>query len=204
VGIERGASPNVVHHEGRLTREQRRVAFGFTGVTVLFTGLSASGKSTIASGVEESLVRCHRPAFLLDGDNLRHGLSGDLGFTEADRQENVRRAGHVARMFAESGTVALLALISPYAADRHFIRALHEEDGLPFIEVFLNTPLEVCEERDPKGLYARARAGELTGFTGIDSDYEPPDHADLVLHPAAGTINEQVELVMDLIARTSG
>jgi bifunctional enzyme CysN/CysC len=199
VGIEGGASPNVVHHEGRLTREQRKAAFGFTGATVLFTGLSASGKSTIASGVEESLVRRRRPAFLLDGDNLRHGLSGDLGFSEADRQENVRRAGHVAAMFAQSGTVALLALISPYAADRQFIRTLHEADGLPFFEVFLNTPIEVCEQRDPKGLYAKARAGQLSGFTGIDSDYEPPDQADLVLHPAAGTINEQVDRVVALL-----
>ena len=118
VGDDQDVSPNVVRHEGRLTRAQRKAAFGFTGATVLFTGLSASGKSTIASGVEEALVAQRRPAFLLDGDNLRHGLSGDLGFSEADRQENMRRAGQVARMFAESGTVALLALISPFAADR--------------------------------------------------------------------------------------
>lgn len=190
---------DVVYHEGRLTREQRKKAFGFTGATVLFTGLSASGKSTIAGGVEEALIRRRRPAFLLDGDNLRHGLSGDLGFSEGDRHENVRRAGHVASMFAESGAVALLALISPFAADRVMIRAIHEEMGLPFAEVFLNTPLEVCEERDPKGLYARARAGDLPGFTGIDGVYEQPTDAELILEPGSGSIAEQIALVIALV-----
>jgi adenylyl-sulfate kinase len=182
-----------------MTREQRKEAFGFTGATVLFTGLSASGKSTIASGVEEAFIRAGRPAFLLDGDNLRHGLSGDLGFSETDRHESLRRAGHVASMFAESGALALLALISPYERDRCMIRTMHDDLRLPYAEVFLNTPLEVCEQRDPKGLYARARAGELSAFTGIDSAYERPTAAELVLEPGSGSIAEQVAKVIDLV-----
>ena len=168
------ASPNVVLQGGRLTRERRYAALGTQGATVLFTGLSGSGKSTIAAGVEEAFVNVGRPAFMLDGDNLRHGISGDLGFSDKDRQENVRRAGEVARMFAEAGAVALISIISPCAGDRQLIRALHEDNGLPFYEVFMDTPLEECERRDVKGLYARARAGQLPGFTGIGSDYETP------------------------------
>ncbi len=144
------------------------------GGTVLFTGLSGSGKSTLAAAVEEALVNRGRPAFMLDGDNLRHGLNGDLGFSDRDRTENVRRAGEVARMFAESGRSALIALISPFAADRHLIRTLHTEAGLPFIEVFVDTPLEECERRDPKGLYAGPGPGQLPGFTGIDSTTRCP------------------------------
>ena len=127
-----------------------------------------------------------RPAFLLDGDNLRHGINGDLGFSDDDRKENVRRAGEVARMFAESGSLALIALICPFAEDRRLIRMLHEDVGLPFLEVFVDTPLEECERRDPKGLYARARAGQLPGFTGIDAEYEAPAAPDLVLSPSVG------------------
>jgi bifunctional enzyme CysN/CysC len=193
------ASPNVVLQGGRLSRERRFATLGTTGVTVLFTGLSGSGKSTIAAGVEEALVVGGRSAFMLDGDNLRHGISGDLGFSEKDRQENVRRAGEVGKMFAESGAVALISIISPCAGDRQLIRTIHEEAGLHFLEVFMDTPLEECERRDVKGLYARARAGQLPGFTGIDSEYEVPDNSDLVLRPQSGTINEQVAKVLLLI-----
>ncbi len=193
------ASPNVVLHAGQLTRERRYAALGTAGATVLFTGLSGSGKSTIAAAVEEDLVNRGRPAFMLDGDNLRHGICGDLGFSDKDRTENVRRAGEVAKMFAESGSVALISLISPCAADRSVIRTLHEEAGLPFIEVFLDTPMEECERRDPKGLYARARAGQLPGFTGIDGTYEKPEDAELVLQPESGTIAEQAGLVISLL-----
>ena len=195
------ASPNVVREGGRLTRERRFAALGTRGGTILFTGLSGSGKSTIASGVEEAFVHSGRPAFMLDGDNLRHGICGDLGFSEKERQENVRRAGEVAKMFAEAGTLALVSIISPCDADRRRIRAIHEEADLAFAEVFMDTPLEVCEERDPKGLYARARAGQLPGFTGIDQPYERPEHPDLVLGPAAGSVHEQVAAVISLVER---
>jgi bifunctional enzyme CysN/CysC len=190
------ASANVVRHEGRLTREERYQALGARGATVLLTGLSGSGKSSVAAAVEEILVRRGQPAYMLDGDNLRHSLCGDLGFSDEDRVENVRRAGAVAQLFAESGAVALLALISPDAAARDNLKVLHEEAGLPFLEVFVNTPLEVCEERDPKGLYARARAGELAGFTGIDAPYEAPTHPDLELTPEDGSVTEQAARVV--------
>jgi bifunctional enzyme CysN/CysC len=193
------ASPNVVLHGGRLTRDRRVASLGTTGATVLFTGLSGAGKSTIAAAVEEAYVVSGRPAYMLDGDNLRHGICGDLGFSERDRKENVRRAGEIARMFAEAGTLALISIISPCAEDRGLIRALHEQAGLPFMEVFMDTPLEECERRDPKGLYARARAGQLPGFTGIDSSYEPPEDAELVLNPASGSVGEQASQVLAML-----
>ena len=193
------ASPNVALEGGKLARERRFAALGTSGATVLFTGLSGSGKSTIAAGVEEAFVTTGRPAFMLDGDNLRHGICGDLGFSEKDRMENVRRVGEVAKMFAESGALALISIISPRAADRLLIRRLHVEASLPFLEVFLDTPLEECERRDPKGLYVRARAGQLPGFTGIDSEYEVPEDAELVLRPSSGTIPEQISLVLSLV-----
>src|SRR6202020_2867647 len=194
------ASPNVVRHEaGRLSRLERFAALGARGGTVLFTGLSGAGKSTLAAGVEEAFVRTGRPAFLLDGDNLRHGLNADLGFSDQDRTENVRRAGEVAAMFAEAGTLALIALICPFEQDRRLIRTLHEQAGLLFAEVFVDTSLEECERRDAKGLYARARAGQLPGFTGIDSAYEAPANPDLVVGPDAGSLSEQVSLVLGLL-----
>jgi bifunctional enzyme CysN/CysC len=193
------ASPNVVRHGQRLARPDRIAALGTAGATLLFTGLSGAGKSTLAAGVEEAFVNRGRPAFLLDGDNLRHGLNGDLGFSDRDRTENVRRAGEVACMFAESGTLALIALICPFADDRRLIRGLHEEAGLPFAEIYVSTSLQECERRDPKGLYARARAGQLPGFTGIDSDYEVPSDPNLILGPDAGTVSEQVSRVLELV-----
>jgi adenylyl-sulfate kinase len=176
-------SPNVTWQAGAASRERRREALGHEGATVWFTGLPASGKSTIAVGVEERLLAAGRSAYLLDGDNLRHGLNGDLGFDAAARTENVRRAAEVARLFADAGTVALVSLVSPYEADRAAARKLHAEDGLRFVEVFVNTPLEECERRDPKGLYARARAGKLSGFTGVDDPYEAPSSPDVELAP---------------------
>jgi bifunctional enzyme CysN/CysC len=194
------ASPNVVRHEdGRLSRLERFSALGTSGATLLFTGLSGAGKSTVAAGVEEAFVRTGRPAFLLDGDNLRHGLNADLGFSDRDRTENVRRAGEVAAMFAEAGALALIALICPFAEDRQLIRSLHEQAGLPYVEVFVDTSLEECERRDPKGLYARARAGQLPGFTGIDSEYEVPAEPHLVLGPDSGSLAEQVSKVLELM-----
>lgn len=138
-----------------------------------------------------------RPAYLLDGDNLRHGINAGLGFSAADRRENVRRAGEVARLFADAGMVAVVSLISPYRADRDLVRAVHQRDGLPFVEVFVDTPLAVCEERDPKGMYAKARAGEITGFTGIDDPYEAPFTPDLVLRPEDGDAARQAAAILD-------
>ena len=186
MGDQEGTSPDVVWHPTTLGRDERAGALGHRGATIWFTGLSGSGKSTVAAACERLLVAEGRPAYLLDGDNLRHGLNGDLGFSAGDRDENVRRVAEVARLFADAGVVALVPLISPYRAARARARALHEAAGVSFLEVFVDTPLEVCEERDPKGLYAKARAGELTGMTGIDDPYEAPESPDLVLIPDDG------------------
>jgi bifunctional enzyme CysN/CysC len=145
-------------------------------------------------------VTAGRPAFVLDGDNLRHGLNGDLGFDEAARCENVRRTAHVARLLAESGTIALVSLVSPYARDREEAIAIHAAVDLPFIEVFVDAPLELCERRDPKGLYARARAGELAGLTGVDAPYEPPTQADLVLRSGEESVEAAVGRVTQVLA----
>lgn len=191
------ASPNVVWQAGGVSRDQRWSALSVHGATVWFTGLSGSGKSTVAAEVERLLLAERQPATLLDGDNLRHGLNADLGFTAADRTENVRRAGAVAQLFAEAGSVALVPVISPYAADRDRVRAAHEAAGLPFVEVFVDTPIEECERRDVKGLYAKARAGEITGFTGIDDPYEAPVAAELILRPTDGTPAQQAARVIE-------
>jgi bifunctional enzyme CysN/CysC len=196
-GSER--SPNVRWQGSRVTREGRREALGHGGATLWFTGLPGAGKSTVAAAVEERLLQIGRPAFMLDGDNLRHGLNGDLGFDEGARAENVRRTAHVARLLAESGTVALVSLVSPYAADRRAAAALHEADELEFIEVFVDAPLELCEQRDPKGLYARARAGELSSMTGVGAPYEPPADPDLKLGSGGETVEQEVEQVMALL-----
>jgi bifunctional enzyme CysN/CysC len=195
-----GRSPNVVWQGSRVTRERRWSTLGQQGATVWFTGLPGAGKSTIAAAVEESLIAAGQPAFLLDGDNLRHGLNGDLGFDERARTENVRRTAHVARLLAESGTIALVSLVSPYAADRENAAALHAADELPFIEIFVDAPLELCEERDPKGLYARARAGELAGLTGVGAPYEAPANPDLVLQTCDERIDACAACVLELLA----
>jgi bifunctional enzyme CysN/CysC len=176
----------VVWHASHIDREARAAGTGQRGATVWLTGLSGSGKSTVAVALEALLVGRGQAAYVLDGDNLRHGLNGDLGFSSEDRSENVRRVGEVARLFADAGVVALVPLISPYRADRDRARAAHVAAGVPFVEVFVDTPIEVCEQRDPKGLYARARAGEITGFTGIDDPYEAPDSPELRLVPDHG------------------
>jgi len=188
-------SDNVVWHHGAVTRSDRP----FRGATVWFTGLSGSGKSSVAVEVERAIVAAGRAAYLLDGDNVRHGLNADLGFSAADRSENIRRIGEVARLFADAGVVALVPVISPYRADRDRVRGIHEAVGLPFVEVFVDTPLAVCEARDPKGLYARARAGEITGFTGVDDPYEPPERPDLRLTPADGEPAAQAARVLALL-----
>jgi adenylyl-sulfate kinase len=193
-------SPNVRWQRSALSRERRWEALGRSGATLWFTGLPAAGKSTIAGAVEERLVLGGCPAFLLDGDNLRHGLNGDLGFDEDARGENVRRTAHVARLLAESGSIALVSLVSPYAADRDAAAALHAAADLAFVEVFVDAPLALCKQRDPKGLYARASSGELLDMTGVDSPYERPERPDLVLSSGEETVPEAVGRVMDLLA----
>jgi adenylyl-sulfate kinase len=173
------ASPNVVWHEGALGAADRRGWLGAAGATVWFTGLPASGKSTLAAALEARLVESGRPAYLLDGDNLRHGVSSDLGFSEDDRRTNICRVGEVAALFADAGAVAIAALVSPFRAERCSVREKHARNGLHFVEVFVDTPLATCVSRDPKGLYARAQAGEIHNMTGIDDPYEPPQPPDV-------------------------
>jgi adenylyl-sulfate kinase len=173
----------VCWQQGAVSRSERWQALEACGATVWLTGLPSSGKSTLGAALEHRLVEQGSNAYLLDGDNLRHGISSDLGFSRLDRERNVRRVGELARLFADSGAIALVALVSPYEATRVQVRERHEREGLPFVEVFLNTPLWLCVERDPKGLYARALGGELERFTGIDDPYEAPQRADLELTP---------------------
>jgi bifunctional enzyme CysN/CysC len=186
-------------HPSSLDRDYRWTATGQRGATIWFTGLPASGKSTIAVAVERALVESGQVAYLLDGDNIRHGLSDDLGFSAGDRAENIRRVGHLTRLFADAGVVALASLVSPLKSDREIARALNNAAKLPFIEVYVSTPRSECEKRDPKGLYARARAGELKGLTGVDAPYEPPENPDLVLDTTGADIDELVGKVIDLL-----
>jgi bifunctional enzyme CysN/CysC len=191
-------SPNVVWERGTATREDRWAALGQGGATVWLTGLPSSGKSAIAAALEARLVADGHGAYLLDGDNVRHGLSGDLGFDAGSRAENARRAGEAARMMADAGLIVLVALVSPYADHRQRVRRRHADEGLPFVEIHVDTPLEVCEQRDPKGLYRRARAGTLPGLTGIDDPYEAPVEPDLLLDGTA-PIEESVSALESLL-----
>jgi adenylyl-sulfate kinase len=175
---------NVCWHEGLVDRAARWAHLRQRGATVWFTGLSGSGKSTVAAAVEQRLVESHRWAYRLDGDNLRHGVCSDLGFSRDDRAENARRVAELALLFADSGSVALVCLVSPYAADRLHARALHEEAGIDFLEIFVNTSIEECARRDVKGLYAKARGGALANLTGVGSPYEPPPAPDVELTEA--------------------
>ncbi|BBW99083.1 hypothetical protein MMOR_00200 [Mycolicibacterium moriokaense] len=188
-------------HPSSLDRGHRWKATGQRGATIWFTGLPASGKSTIAVAVERALVEAGDVAYLLDGDNIRHGLSDDLGFSPGDRAENIRRVGHLTRLFADAGVVALASLVSPLKSDREIARALNDAAKLPFIEVYVATPVEECAKRDPKGLYARARAGELKGLTGFDAPYEAPESPDLVLDTTGADIDGLVKQVVDLLNR---
>jgi bifunctional enzyme CysN/CysC len=192
-------SSNVVWHAGAISPDDRAAALGHRGATVWLTGLSGSGKSTVAVELERRLVAAGRPAYILDGDNLRHGLNADLGFSDDDRRENVRRVGEVARLMADAGIVALVPVISPFRDGRDAVRTAHAVAGVPFVEVFVDTPIEECERRDPKGLYAKARRGELTGFTGIDSTYEAPLAPEVVLRPADGDADAQAQKVLALL-----
>jgi adenylyl-sulfate kinase len=179
-------SANVIWQDATVDRARRWRALGQQGATVWFTGLPGAGKTTIATAVEARLIDMGRCAYRLDGDNLRHGVCSDLGFSKSDRETNVGRVGEMARLFADAGTVALVALVSPYADCREKVRELHERDGLTFTEVFVNTSVEECARRDPKGLYARARNGSLDGLTGVDAPYERPRAPEVELTPEIG------------------
>ncbi|KAI9800342.1 MAG: hypothetical protein M1825_004112 [Sarcosagium campestre] len=189
---------NITWHASALTRTERAQLRKQRGFTVWFTGLSASGKSTIATALEQHLLHKGLAAYRLDGDNVRFGLNRDLGFSERDRNENIRRIGEVAKLFADSSTIALTAFISPYKADRQVVRDLHaaaaERGGepIPFIEVFVDLPVEVAEQRDPKGLYKKARAGEIKEFTGVSAPYEAPDKAEITVHTDQISVEEAV------------
>ncbi len=193
---------NLTWHDGNVTREERQACLQQKGATLWFTGLSGSGKSTVAVALEQVLVQRGHASYRLDGDNIRMGLNKNLGFSAEDRTENIRRIGEVCKLFADSGMITLSSFISPYVADRDAVRALHDEDGLDFIEVYVQVPLEVAEERDPKGLYKKARAGEIKGFTGIDDPYEEPSKAEIVLPTHELSVEESVlKLLEELESR---
>ncbi len=198
---------NITWHEGHVGREERQALLKQRGATVWFTGLSGSGKSTLAFTVEHALVQRGHLAYVLDGDNIRHGLNKNLGFSAEDREENIRRIGEVAKLFADAGLVVLTSFISPYVRDRNQARKLHEEAGLPFIEVFVNTPIAVCENRDPKGLYKKARAavaqGKGMGFTGVDDPYEPPPAPELTISAETMTPQEAAVVVLEYLEAQS-
>ena len=196
---------NITWHAGNVTREDRTALLGHRGCTVWMTGLSACGKSTIAVALEKRLLENRVASYVLDGDNIRHGMNKNLGFSAADRAENIRRIGEVAKLFADAGVVVIASFISPYRADRDNARKLHEDAKLEFIECHVNTPIEICEQRDPKGLYKKARAavaaGKGMGFTGVDDPYEAPLKPELVLPAGEKSLDECVALVFNELAR---
>lgn len=194
---EKKTSSNVVWHQATIDRKMREQLNGHKGAILWFTGLSGAGKSTLAHAVEDALHQMGVRTYVLDGDNIRHGLCGDLGFSDADRVENIRRIGEVAKLFLEAGTVALTAFISPFRADRDRVRAL-VEDG-DFFEIYCKCDLSVCEYRDPKGLYKKARAGQIPEFTGISSPYEAPENAEIVVDTGAQTLDESVAAVLAVL-----
>ncbi len=195
--VSDATSDNVVWHSGQVTRVDREARLGQKAGTVWFTGLSGSGKSTVAVEVERRLAADGRLCYRLDGDNLRHGLNGDLGFSEADRTENIRRTGEVCRLLVDAGVIVLASFVSPFRADRDQVRAMHAAAGMPFLETYVEVPLEVAESRDPKGLYAKARAGEIKGFTGIDQPYEAPETPEIVVNTAELSVEDAAAKVID-------
>lgn len=190
---------NIVWHKQSVTREIRENANGHKGCVLWYTGLSGSGKSTVANEVEKKLLDLGAKSYLLDGDNVRHGLNSDLGFTKEDREENIRRIGEVAKLFADSGTITGVAFISPYRADRKKARDIAEKAGLDFLEIYVKCPLSVCEKRDPKGLYKKARSGEIKNFTGLDAPYEEPTDCELTIVSSEAAPEELAEKVIELL-----
>lgn len=187
-------SDDVVWHNTTVTLQERMSLKKQKPVVLWFTGLSGSGKSTVANAVESKLLSLGKHSYLLDGDNVRHGLNKDLGFSDSDRIENIRRIGEVAKLFVDSGSIVLTAFISPFVSDRDQARNLVEKGQ--FLEVFVDTPLEVCEQRDPKGLYKKARAGEIKNFTGIDSSYEAPSNPEIHVETAGKTVEECADIIV--------
>jgi len=190
---------NIVWHQGAVTREDRAQLNGHRGCTVWLTGLSGSGKSTIAVDLEKRLLERGVRTYILDGDNIRHGLNKNLGFSPEDRTENIRRIGEVAKLFTDAGIVALTAFISPYRADRDQVRALMQPGE--FVEVFVDCPVEVCEQRDVKGLYKKARAGEIKEFTGISAPYEAPEKPELTIGTAGQSVEESAKQILAHLER---
>ena len=183
-------STNIKWDEALVSREERWKLLGSQGATLWFTGLSGAGKSTVAAALEKCLLEKGIRAYRLDGDNIRHGLNQDLSFSPEDRRENIRRIGEVATLLADSGCLVLTSFISPYRADRAQVRKKHQEAGIQFIEVFVDTPIEICESRDPKGLYVKARAGEIGDFTGISAPYEAPEKPEIHLQAGSEPVDE--------------
>ena len=192
---------NVHWHDGEISRDDRDRLMNQKGATLWFTGLSGSGKSTIAVALEEVLFERGHLSYRLDGDNIRLGINKNLGFSAEDRTENIRRIGEIAKLFVDSSVIALTSFISPYREDRDKVRALHEEAGMPFIEVFVDCSLDEAEKRDPKGLYKKARAGEIKNFTGIDDPYEAPESAEIHLHTDQMTLQEEVDLLLEYLTK---
>lgn len=190
---------NVHWHHGEVTREDRNRLMGQKGATLWFTGLSGSGKSTVSVALENTLFEHGKLAYRLDGDNIRLGINKNLGFSAEDRTENIRRIGEVAKLFADSGIISLSSFISPYRADRDQVRKLHEDAGFDFIEVFVDCSLAEAEKRDPKGLYKKARAGEIKNFTGIDAPYEAPENPEIHLRTAEMTLEQEVDTIIEFL-----
>jgi adenylylsulfate kinase len=190
---------NVHWHGGEINRPERAQLLGHGGATLWFTGLSGSGKSTIAVALEQALYGRGVLVYRLDGDNIRLGINKNLGFSAEDRAENIRRVGEVSKLFVDGGVIVLSSFISPYVADRQIVRELHKADNMPFIEVFVDCSLETAEERDPKGLYKKARAGEIKNFTGIDDPYEAPESPEVHLHTDEQSLEEEVESLLRLL-----
>ncbi|TIA92130.1 hypothetical protein E3P99_00783 [Wallemia hederae] len=190
---------NITFHEGTVSQQERQQLLGQQGLTIWLTGLSASGKSTIATALEQHLLHLRKSAFRLDGDNIRFGLNKDLGFSEKDREENIRRIGEVSKLFASSAALTITSFISPYKKDRDFARQLHEAQGLPFIEVYVDAPLSVVEQRDPKGLYKKARSGEIKEFTGITAPYEAPEKAELHIKTDEHDVEGSVRIITEYL-----
>lgn len=187
---------NVTWHDGDVHSEDRGKLLKQKGATLWFTGLSGSGKSTVAVALENALFARGHLCYRLDGDNIRLGINKNLGFSEADRTENIRRIGEISKLFVDTGVIALSSFVSPYRRDRDEVRKLHEDTGMQFIEVYLDVPLSIAEERDPKGLYKKARAGEIKNFTGIDDPYEAPSNPEIALQSHELSLEEEVAILL--------